>query len=130
MRYNILDSFISTLLVYFLLPRYAVAGYIFMLYFSEMFNFSLSIHRLAKVTEVNFSFSAFIKAILAIFGAVQIALLFMRQVGQPLCAEPLNLILHIALAGFIYFVLLRLMGAFGSNDMAWFKAIFRRHEAK
>ncbi|MDR1734042.1 MAG: oligosaccharide flippase family protein [Oscillospiraceae bacterium] len=52
MRYNIMDSALCCVLVYLLLPRLAVKGYIIVLFTSEIFNFFLSIRRLLLVTEV------------------------------------------------------------------------------
>ncbi len=52
MRYNILDSSLCVALVYFLLPKYAVRGYVFILFFSEIMNFSLSFHRLTTACTV------------------------------------------------------------------------------
>ena len=54
MYFNITDSFLCVLLVLFLLPRYAVWGYIAILYISEIFNFTLSITRLSRVTKLYF----------------------------------------------------------------------------
>lgn len=52
MRYNIIDSLLCVILVYFLLPKYAVKGYIFILYASEIINFFLSFNRLISVCEI------------------------------------------------------------------------------
>ncbi len=52
MRYNIIDSALCVIMVIFLLPPFAVKGYIFVLYISEIINFTLSIMRLIKVAEV------------------------------------------------------------------------------
>lgn len=49
MRYNIADALISVILVVTLLPRYATYAYVALIYFTECFNFTLSIHRLSKV---------------------------------------------------------------------------------
>jgi len=46
MGVNIADAAISVVLVWYLLPRYGVYGFIFVVYFSEVFNFILSIGRL------------------------------------------------------------------------------------
>ncbi|MBQ2847889.1 MAG: oligosaccharide flippase family protein [Clostridia bacterium] len=51
MKYNIIDSSLCVILVYFLLPRYSVRGYIFILYISEIINFILSIKRLINVCD-------------------------------------------------------------------------------
>lgn len=52
MRYNIIDSLLCVILVYFLLPKYAVKGYIFILYASEIINFFLSFNRLISVCDI------------------------------------------------------------------------------
>ena len=52
MTYNIIDSAICVALVYFLLPRYSVKGYIFILYASEIINFYLSFGRLIKICDI------------------------------------------------------------------------------
>ena len=53
MRVNIIDSILSTALIYFLLPKFAIYGYIFILYASEIFNFYLSMRRLRKTASVS-----------------------------------------------------------------------------
>jgi len=51
MGFNIMDALLGVILVYTLLPIYALNGYIFILFFEEIFNFSLSIWRLATVVK-------------------------------------------------------------------------------
>lgn len=53
MRVNIIDSLLSTLFIWLILPRFALYGYIVILYASEIFNFSLSLRRLARVTSIS-----------------------------------------------------------------------------
>ncbi len=55
MQFNIIDSLSRTLLVCFLLPSVGFYGYIAILYFSRILNFSLSITRLIRVTGFRFS---------------------------------------------------------------------------
>ena len=52
MRYNILDSAICVILVWLVLPKCSVKGYIFILYASEIINFYLSINRLISVCDI------------------------------------------------------------------------------
>lgn len=52
MKYNIIDSALCVGLVYYLLPKYSVSGYIIILYISEIINFILSIGRLNKICEI------------------------------------------------------------------------------
>lgn len=52
MNYNMIDSALCVILVAALLPKYSVKGYIFILYFSEILNFYLSLRRLLTVCEI------------------------------------------------------------------------------
>ncbi len=52
MRYNIIDSALCVVMVWFILPIYSVKGYIFILYASEIINFYLSIGRLIKICDI------------------------------------------------------------------------------
>lgn len=52
MRYNIIDSALCVVMVWFILPVYSVKGYIFILYASEIINFYLSIGRLIKICDI------------------------------------------------------------------------------
>lgn len=52
MRYNIIDASLCVILVYFLVPVFAVKGYIIVVFVSECVNFFLSFRRLTVVSEV------------------------------------------------------------------------------
>ncbi len=52
MRYNIIDSALCVILVYLILPRYSVKGYLLILYVSEIINFYLSFGRLITVCDI------------------------------------------------------------------------------
>ena len=49
MGINIADSLVGLLLVWALLPRFALSGYIALIYITELLNFALSIVRLRRV---------------------------------------------------------------------------------
>ncbi len=52
MGFNIMDALIGVVLVYLLLPAFALEGYIFIIFLEEILNFSLSIWRLARVAKL------------------------------------------------------------------------------
>lgn len=52
MGINLLDALLGVLLVWQVLPVFALKGYICIIYFNECLNFALSIMRLRKVTKV------------------------------------------------------------------------------
>ncbi len=51
MGLNLMDSLVSTTAMWFILPRFALDGYIAVVYISEIFNFALSLKRLVRVTS-------------------------------------------------------------------------------
>lgn len=74
MRYNIIDSVLSVALVYTLLPRFGIHGYIAVLFASEMLNTVLSFHRLLYVTDCPFRpFAWLLKPICAMLLALFLA---------------------------------------------------------
>ena len=54
MGINILDALMGLLLVWWLLPRYALNAYIGIIYFGEVFNFILSVFRLRQTGSLSF----------------------------------------------------------------------------
>ena len=50
--YNIIDSVLRIALIWFIIPQYGVTAYIIILYASEIFNLTLSIARLARVSNM------------------------------------------------------------------------------
>lgn len=122
MRYNIMDSFITVVLVYTLLPKFAVMGYVFIIYFTELFNFSLSIHRLSVITTIRFSPACILKSILSAIGSVNLSVLLLRYAGLPLAPQTIVLVIHIVLSAVIYFTLLLILGCLEQRDFAWLKS--------
>lgn len=49
MTYSVAESALGLVLIWWLLPKKALAGYIFVLYFCEVFDFSLGLRRLTRV---------------------------------------------------------------------------------
>jgi stage V sporulation protein B len=124
MAYNILDSAVSVTLVYLLLPRFALAGYVFMVAFTEIFNFALSINRLRKTTEIHFSVKTALKALFSAFGAVNLTRLLASLSGFPAAPDAGILALNISLCFFIYALLLLLFGCFEPRETAAAKKFF------
>ncbi|MDR2665582.1 MAG: oligosaccharide flippase family protein [Oscillospiraceae bacterium] len=123
MRYNVLDSLLSLALVCVLLPRYAIGGYIFIIYFTEAFNFALSIHRLAKVARVALGAVHALKSAFCAFGDAEIAVFLLRLCGLPLAAPGGVIAAHIALSAAAYAVLLMALGALTRGDADRLRAL-------
>ncbi len=61
-RYNFMDSLLRVAAIAVCLPLWGMAGYLCILFFSEIFNASLSIHRLLKVTELEVDVTSWVLA--------------------------------------------------------------------
>ena len=124
MKINILDSLVSVVLVYLLLPRFAVMGYLFMIAFTELFNFALSVRRLAQITELKLRAASVVKAVFCAAGSVTAAVFLLRIAGLPLEPGGASVTLHVVLSVLIYVALLVVTAAIDGQDIAWVKRFF------
>lgn len=126
MRYNIIDSLLSVILVYTLLPRFAVKGYIVMLFATEILNFTLSINRLNTISNFRIRlFGGIIAPVFCIAGSVSVTQLFFRFTGLE-AAPGLQLALSVLLTTLVYLLSLRLSCCITKSDIRWFRSIFQK----
>ncbi len=115
MRVNIVDSLLSTVLIYTLLPKFAVYGYIFVLFASEIFNFILSMKKLTEVTEIHLDSSDFLLPIIAAGGADNFTRLLINVLSVP--TGTFFLICEAVVFTVIYAALLRLLSAVNMREL-------------
>ncbi|MBR4051155.1 MAG: polysaccharide biosynthesis protein [Clostridia bacterium] len=126
MRYNIIDSGLCVALVYFLLPRFAVKGYIFILFLSEIINFALSFNRLTKTAELRLNlFSDLVKPLLAALGAGSVLNLIMYFVFPDISSK-LALAMLTVLFVTLYFPCLYILGCINKNDVRQLSPAIKR----
>ncbi len=121
MRYNILDSGICVVLVYFLIPEYSIKGYIAILFISEIINFILSIRRLSKVTDLKIDITnSIIKPLAAVFiSTVAVRFLFAQfNISTP------SLVLKIVISLIIYSAILFILKSLRKNEIMRVKKFF------
>ena len=118
MGVNIADSLISVVLIFFLLPIFGVWGYVWIVYFTEAFNFGFSIYRIAKLTKIRLTIADFLKPALSILAAIQFTILALRTLNLPAGGVG-NLVAHFLLAGLAYVLLLRALGCISRQDLRW-----------
>lgn len=105
MRLNILDSILTSVLIWFILPKYAANGYIFILYASELFNFSLSIYKLSRLTRLRGLGTALLKTAFSAAGASALASFAAKALDpQPLLAK---IALVTVMISAVYYLLVR-----------------------
>lgn len=107
MRINLIDSMLSILLIYFLLPKYGLMGYAAVLYISEIINASLSITALlSKISFERGMIGLLFRSLLAIAGAVCATRLIFSTGILLAMRDSLSLVLSILCSVALYLLLL------------------------
>lgn len=125
---NISDSVISVIMVYVLLPKWAVDGYIFMICFTEVFNFVLSIYKLSKFAEMKINWIAIIGAAFSAVSSTVISAAVLRLCGICSNSGILPLSIHIVLTLALYVLLLRAFNCVDSSDLKTFRIFLRKRQ--
>ncbi len=116
MNVNIIDAAVSVLLVWLLLPRMGLWGYVVAIYVTETLNTTLSLYRMLRMSAMPVSvWQQVFGPILCVTGATAIC-----RIGGILLHQPIGgrgeLILHIAVCVVIYLIFLALTGVFGKRE--------------
>ncbi len=112
---NIAEATLNVVLLYILIPRYAITGYGVSIYVCECFNFVLSFGRLLKVADVDVGLFDLLRIVFA--SAVS---------GRLALCLPVGIAARMACAAAVYAVMLYLLRVTGKSDVEWFKGVVRR----
>ncbi|MBQ7788444.1 MAG: polysaccharide biosynthesis C-terminal domain-containing protein [Clostridia bacterium] len=132
MRVNIIDSFISVLLILVLLPNMGITGYIVVIFIMELFNTSFSIMRLISITKIDTPVIKWVgKPLLnIILSTILIRLLFDSGLFDSLFGNLVFgkgiLICQIALTALLYLIFSRISGAISSDEIKLAKRLVNR----
>ena len=118
MKYNFSDSLIRVVLVLCLLRFFGMESYVAILFFSTIFNASLSLGRLIRVTSLRLSLlRQVVFPLAAAWASAAVAHSLLRCVGAG-TALP-SLLLELALGGALYLCSLWLASPGRGNPLAW-----------
>lgn len=107
MKINIADALISVLLVYFLVPYLGVKGYIIAIFVCEIFNCTMSLMRLVKISQPQISVISFIfKPIVAILISTWCVVFVFELLNITVFGAEINLSLRIVVTVLLYMFLL------------------------
>lgn len=124
MNVNILDALCSVILVWLLLPRIGLAGYVVAIYVTETLNTTLSLTRMLRVSGMKVELW---KQVFGPLCCVTGATCVVRLLGAwwPITAAhaKVELITHIALTAVIYLALLGLTHVVGREDIATLRGL-------
>ncbi len=129
MKINVLDALISVVLVWLLVPIFGINGYIFTIYFSELFNTVLSILHLLSIQHTPVRLFKWVyKPLASIVGATALTRLLWTILDVTLPSLGVSVTLHILTAVLLYLLLLYLTGSVDREDLGWVGSLFRRDE--
>ena len=122
MKINILDSVLCVVLVFLLVPKISVDGYIITIYAAEIINFLCSFYKLGSASKLRLGWlKNFLKPLLCSFFACYFARLFL----QNALVSSFGLSIAILLSVILYLVLLRISSGITHEEVNWFFTIFR-----
>lgn len=130
MKYNIIDAAISVLLVYTLLPKMGVNGYIVCVFVTELVNDVLSLSRLISVTGVKIPVvRTVLSPLLSAVGAGAATHLLLKALPFRFYSLTVETVCGIFIMLVFYASFLVIFRALSREDIEWFMGIFKRKEA-
>ncbi len=130
MNINIADALISVLMVWLLIPRMGIDGYLITIYFSELFNTVLSITHLLSVSKTSVRVLKWVyKPLLCIVGATSAVRVVLLVTRLTIPNAALSILIHCLAVILVYLLLLRLTGAVDREDMEWFSSLFQKENS-
>ncbi len=119
---NIVDAATSVLLVWLLVPRMGVYGYIVVIYVSECINTVFSIWKLMSLIDFKISLKKILfSPLAAAIGAANICHISLSFVQMPQNAAALVAKCAVYIA--CYFALSRMLGSIGKEEKQWIKGV-------
>ena len=125
MRYNIFDAATGLVLVWLLIPRYGVGGYLFSIAATELLNFSLSAARLARVTGFRLQLPQWVLSAASLAGSW----LLLRTLFGALLShqyEGLLLVLLVLLYLVCFTGVLLLIGGLKKEEILWLLSLLKK----
>jgi stage V sporulation protein B len=126
MFYNIIDASLSVFLVWSLMPRIGLYGYVICVFVTELVNLAFSLTRLLTVTEARLPIpKAVLCPILCIAGATALSMIAAHLFLQN-SVNVVFTVVGILLSVVFYISLLRVTGGLSGEDSRWFRSIFQK----
>ena len=117
-RYNIFTSFLDVSLLFVLLPRFGMTGYLFSFFVTHLINFLLSLRRLFRISGVHIQLSVPLLATAATAGGILAGSFVGNSFGR------------IAAYGTVFASLLCMFGVVTKEDLFWVKGLAKGRAAR
>lgn len=128
MLINIADALVSVILVWILVPKFGIGGYLVTIYISEIFNTVFSILRLLKVSGTvpkvfKWVYFPLASAVASSFSARWI----LTWIGNQTLNKA-SVFAHLLLGSAFYVLFVTLTGSIGKEERAWIRTLFGKTE--
>lgn len=129
MAVNIIDAATACIIIFILVPKIGVYGYIISIYVTEILNTTLSLTGMIKCARPNLKiFHQVVLPIFSICTSTYISNLILKILHHPF-SPIVELILHISLVLILYAVFMILTRAFGKDEKEiFFEALIKKKE--
>ncbi|MBQ7907542.1 MAG: polysaccharide biosynthesis protein [Clostridia bacterium] len=126
MRINIIDSLLSVALIWLILPRLGISGYIIVIFVTELFNTSFSILRLINKLELKPPILRWVvKPLINIIISTGLSKLLFRFILDGIQLGKVLVVVEIVVASLIYIGLSFLTKAISKNEIALAKKLIK-----
>lgn len=122
LKYNLIDMSVRIALIFFVIPKKGIEGFILVLFVGTLLNATLSINKLLKVTKLEFLIGDWIfkPAVSVTLSATIVKYIFdVTNIKTLIIPQVLLVILF-------YFIFLILFKSIRKNDVMWFINAFRK----
>ena len=127
MFYNIIDASMSVFLVWTLMPKLGIYGYVICVFMTELVNLAFSLSRLLTVTGVRIPLGRGILSPLAcIIGATSLAMIVTRLAIPTAIGGVPATVIGILLTLLFYIALLRTTKGLSGEDVRWLGSILKK----
>lgn len=120
-KHNLLTSSFNVVLLYLLLPKFAVSGYLVAVYFTRILNFILSLNHLIRITNLSVSVFNIFKSMLCIIGATGLTDLL----TDALPVSAAHVVFQALLIVFFYLIFLRALSCISREDVEWGRSLLK-----
>lgn len=127
MKYNIIDSSFSVVLVSALIPTLGIHGYLITIMSSEVLNFSLSLHKMLAITEFSMPLSTGVFFPLLCAGSAMLSCRTMLVLWKPVLSPLTAVCAHITLLLGLYALFLFVSGCLTRQDLHWLRSLLTGH---
>jgi stage V sporulation protein B len=123
MNVNIIDALLSVILVFFLVPRFGIHGYVITIYITEIFNAACSIARLLHISHLRLRLvRLLLLPLISAIGAAALSNIFFHYIY--IRSGSVALTTHISCFAVLYLALLIFTDTLPISDLKWLKNLF------